>query len=112
MLDPSIRKPLIWATKSEGRAADRHSDRNVRCGSAFETTVSASISSPPASTTPTARSPSTLTDSTSASVRIVAPASRAASAMASVTLPIPPSTKPHWRIPPSGSPEAWSCSST
>ena len=45
-------------------------------------------------------------------MRIVAPASRAASAIASVSRPIPPRTKPHWRIPPPACSEAWSCRRT
>ena len=45
---------------------------------------------------------------TGAAVRIVAPASRAASAIASVSRPIPPRTKPHWRMPPPACSEAWS----
>ncbi len=51
---------------------------------------------------PTARPSSIRIRSTGASVRISAPASRAASAIASVRRPIPPRTKPHWRMPPPG----------
>ena len=50
--------------------------------------------------------------STSASHRISAPASRAASAIVAVSTPMPPRTNPHWRTPPSASSLAWSCSST
>ena len=45
-------------------------------------------------------------------VRISAPASRAASAIAPVTTPMPPRTKPQRRTPPPASSQAWSCSST
>ena len=75
-------------------------------GSALESTRAARSSSPPASTTPVARPPSISTLSTSAEVRISAPASRAASAIASVSRPIPPRTNPHWRIPPPACSEA------
>ena len=67
---------------------------------------------PLSSSTPAARPSSTRIRSTGAPVRIVAPASRAASAIASVSRPIPPRTKPHCRIPPPACSEAWSCRST
>ena len=81
-------------------------------GSAFESTVAASITSPDSSSTPVAAPPSASTRATGASVRISAPASRAASAIIRVTSPMPPGTKPQRRMPPPASSAAWSCSST
>ena len=57
MLVPSQRKPWIVRAKSAGSDFSSHSDRKVRSGSALETTMSASISSPFSSVTPITRSP-------------------------------------------------------
>ena len=67
--------------------------RNVRFGSAPETTARAAISSPLARTTALTLPSLTRTRATSASVRISAPAARAAAAMASESAPMPPATK-------------------
>ena len=66
--------------------------RNVRFGSAFEITARAPISRPSSRTTPEARPSRTITRATDAPVRISAPASVAASAMARVSAPGPPLT--------------------
>ena len=69
-------------------------------GSAFDNTRGACSSSPLDSATPVARPFVVMMRSTSAPVRISAPASRAASAIISVTRPMPPRTNPHARGPP------------
>ena len=112
MLVPSQRYARSAAANRSGSSSCPTRSRKVVFGSAFESTRPARIRSPPASATPTARPCSTTIRSTGASVRTVAPASRAASAIASVTLPIPPRTKPHWRIPPPACSAAWSWSRT
>ena len=68
--------------------------------------------SPPTSSTPTARPPRSTIRSTSAFESESAPASRAASAIAAVTRPMPPRTKPQARASPVLllSAEACSCS--
>ncbi len=63
----------------------------MRAGSAFETTVPAAIFSPLSSSTPETRSPSSVMRLTGLAVRIVAPAARAAAAIASLIAPMPPS---------------------
>ena len=67
--------------------------RNVRRGSTLDSTTSASSSSPVASVTPTARPCLTRMPATGASVRISAPASRAAPAIACEMAPVPPLRK-------------------
>ena len=76
----------------------------MRRGSALDNTRLARISSPLASATPVARPFSTSTCATGASVRISAPAARAAAAIASLTEPLPPFANPHARNTPSISP--------
>ncbi len=71
----------------------------MRLGSALDSTTRADRCSPLASSTPFARPRETVTRATSASVRISAPCSRAASAIAAVTRPIPPATKPQGTAP-------------
>src|SRR3989442_865348 len=68
--------------------------RNVRFGSAVETTAFASIVRPPSSRTPTARPPRTWIRSTGERRRISTPRARAAAASASGRAPIPPRTSP------------------
>ena len=72
----------------------------MRLGSAFESTVGARSSSPPASRTPDTRPSSAAIRSTSAPSTTSAPASRAASCRCAVTCPIPPRTNPQL-VPPS-----------
>ena len=76
----------------------------MRLASTDETTTEASISSPDSSTTPVARSPRVLMCATGASVRMTAPASRAAPASASLMAPVPPRGMPQLRNAPSISP--------
>ena len=68
------------------------SPNNVRRGSAFDTTVAARSSSPEVSVTPATRPFRTSIRPTSASVRIFAPAARAADASAELNAPSPPRT--------------------
>ena len=84
----------------------------MRLGSALESTTPADSSLPSASSTCVARPFAVTIRSTSASQRISAPASRAASAISRVTSPMPPRTNPQVRTPPPDSSDAWSCSST
>ncbi len=76
----------------------------MRCGSTAETTAAAAISSPLSSTTPVARPLRSAISATGASVRISAPSSRAAAAIASLTAPVPPRARPQERKAPSISP--------
>ena len=76
----------------------------MRCGSTLEETTVASISSPPSSTTPTARPSFTLMRSIDTRVRISTPASFAAAAIAFEIAPVPPREKPQERKTPSISP--------
>ena len=78
--------------------------RNVRFGSTLDTTTFALSSSPLASTTPVARPCFDRMRATGASVRISAPNSRAADAIASETAPVPPRDRPQDRKAPSISP--------
>ena len=113
MLVPMQRYARIRATNVSGSSASSTSPRNVRFGSAFEATSRARSSSPLGERHARRAAPRRRScASTSAPVRISAPASRAASAMASVRRPIPPRTNPHWRTPPPASSLAWSCRST
>jgi hypothetical protein len=77
---------------SAGSAPSGVSLRNVRLGSAFESTARARSVSPLSSTTPVAAPPSTSTSATGAEVRISTPRSRAAAASDCVTPPMPPRT--------------------
>ena len=109
MLAPSQRYASREPTKPDGRRSRPTNPRNVRLGSALDSTRAASTSSPSSSTTPVARPPSIRTCLTSAPVLISAPASRAASAISAVTVPMPPRTNPH-PTPPPEPPDAASCS--
>ena len=77
---PRNLKRRTWRSNSSGRIPGSRSWRNVRRTSADETTTFAAISSPLSRTTPVARSPDgvSMTRLTPASVRISAPAARAA----------------------------------
>ena len=112
MLVPMQRYASIRARNSSGRSRGSARRRKVRFGSALDTTRRAAISSPVVSRTPVAAPPRVTIRSTSAFVRISQPASRAASAISSVTRPMPPRTNPHCRTPPSAASLAWSCNST
>ena len=89
-----------WPSSAPGSTRSR----NVTRGSALERTASASSVSPDWSVTPTARPPRTSIDATAASVRISAPSSRAAEAIARLTPPVPPRGMPQARKAPSISP--------
>src|SRR2546422_172004 len=89
---PFISKFLTWFRNSGPSSSGSTRCRKVRFGSAFEATTRAWTVSPPSTSTPVTR-PSALTMRvTSASVRIVAPASRAAWPSASASAPMPPRT--------------------
>ena len=65
-------------------------------GSQATTTVSATISSPSAVRTPRTRSPSTSSELTAVSVRVVPPAASKLARTASVSAPLPPTGRPPW----------------
>ena len=85
-----IAQSRVRNTGSRSPASTR--SRNVRPGSALETTAAARSSVPFSSPTATARPSATRIRDTGASVRISAPASRAASAIARINVPGPPLT--------------------
>ncbi len=89
-----MRMPRTACANSAGSAASPTRPRNVRFGSAFDSTVALSISVPSSSTTPRVRPPRTSTRATGAFRRISAPKPRAAAAMACVIAPMPPMTCP------------------
>ena len=89
-LDPGHRGPEVLGQLSLVRPGAR----NVRLGSAPDSTVPAASSVPSASTTPDATPPVTAIRATGAPVRICRPCARPAAAMASLIAPIPPMTCP------------------
>ena len=102
--EPRKRNARTPRISSSGSSFSSTRSRKVRRGSRLEDTTFACSSSPLARATPVTRPFLTSTCATGASVRISAPASRAAEAIASATAPVPPLAKPHARKWPSISP--------
>ena len=104
---PEDPRNLYRRTSSRNSAGSSSGSRNfsnVKCGSTPDDTTVAEISSPSSSATPVARPFLARILLTEAFVRISAPASCAAAAMAFEMAPVPPRLKPQERNAPSISP--------
>ena len=101
-----LRQRLMRSRNSGVSAPDGTSRVYSSFGLTLEATYLARMVSPLSSTTPTARSRSTITSRTPASVSISAPWPRAARAIACVIAPMPPMAWPQTPFLPFTSPKA------
>ena len=108
--EPDLR-PLKRAASSGSTAPSGTRSRNSSFGGTLAATVRAAMRSPDASRTPATLPSSMMRPATGASRRMPAPRVCAASAMALVMAPMPPTAWPHTPLLPLTSPKQW-CSST
>ncbi len=102
--DPRNLYRFTSSKKSLGSSRASRNFSNVKCGSTLDETTFAVSSSPLCNATPHARPSFTIIFVTPDLVRISAPASRAAAAIAFEIAPVPPRLNPHDRNAPSISP--------